>query len=356
MGKGKCSMLLALVPLVLAAQIDFSESKYSSSPLFKAMDHQVRQGTFENITSILVAKGDKLIYEKYYMGLDSTSLHNTRSATKSMAMLLLGIALREGHIKSEKDPFLTYVRPLGNLKNSDPRKLNITIEDLLTMSSILECDDDNPFSRGNEERMYLIEDWLRFFVDLPVRSYTFGPHPNEAPYGRIMSYCSAGSAALAEVISGAVQGPVEDFAREKLFIPLGISHYKLHYTPTGMLNTAGGSEYRSRDLLKLIRLLLQDGRWDGKAILDPEWVSKATLPSVQARPDTEYGYLLWLKRYGKERDHATYAMAGNGGQKVLAVPGLDVAVVITTRNFGNRMAHQYTDQLLEEYILPAVLE
>lgn len=348
-------MVLGLAPLMLSAQLKFSEKNLIPSPYFDTMDEQVRLGTFENITSILVARGDKLIFEKYYMGQDSTSLHNTRSATKSIATLLIGIAIREGAIKSEKDPFLSYVRHLERQKEWDARKLDITIEDLLTMSSILECDDNNPFSRGNEERMYLIEDWLQFFVELPVRSYTFGPRPEEAPYARVMSYCSAGSAALAEVIAGAVQRPVEEFAREMLFRPLGIEQYTLHYTPTGMLNTAGGSEYRSRDLLKLIRLLVQGGRWEELTILDTSWVTKATTPSVQAGADAEYGYLLWLRRYGKEKNYLTYAMAGNGGQKVLAVPELDLTVVITTKNYGNRKAHQYTDQLLEEYILPAVV-
>lgn len=340
----------------LYAQIDFSETNLMSNELFTKMDSTVKAGAYEHITSILVAKDGKLLFEKYYDGNDLNSKHNTRSATKTMATLLTGLAIDKGFIVSEKDKIFNYLKHKMPVENPDPRKSAITIEDLLTMSSILECDDNNSFSRGNEERMYTIEDWAKFLVDLPVKSYPFGPKPEESPYGRSMSYCSAGAAAVAEIVQSAIGTKVDEYFKKNLLNPLNVKDYKLHYTPTGTLNTAGGSEYRSRDLLKLIQLCLQNGEWNGHQLISSDWIKKASTPKVNAWEEMDYGYLFWLRKFGENTGVQSYAMAGNGGNKMVAFPALNVTVVLTSTNYGNRKAHSYTDELLDKYIVPVLSE
>ena len=147
---------------------------------------------------------------------------------------------------------------------------------------------------------------------------------------------------------------MDAFAVEHLFEPLGITDYTLHYSPEGTLNTAGGSEYRSRDLLKLIQMCLNNGQWNGKEILSNDWIQKASTPKAKVQDGFEYGYFFWLHAFGSEKKYPAFYMSGNGGQKILAMPELNLAAVITTTNYGMRQAHPYTNELMDKYIVPAI--
>ncbi len=349
------TIVFFLCALPANAQLDFSKTNKSNIPLLNKMDSVVASGKYERITSILIAKDGNVLFEKYYNENDVNSKHNTRSVTKTMATLLTGIAIDKGHIRSEKDKIFDYLQHKLPVNNPDKRKEEITIEDLLTMSSILECNDDNRFSRGNEERMYIIEDWTQFYLDLPVYSYPWGPQPKDRPYGRAFSYCSAGAALVAEILQNAIKSDLVEFTKNNLFEPLAIKDYTLHYTPHKILNTAGGSEYRSRDLLKLIQLCLNKGQWNGEQIISSSWIEKASTTKLEAY-DAEYGYLFWLKSFGKDKKYKSFFMSGTGGNKVLGNSELGLSVVITTTNYRNRNAHNITDEIMNNFIIPAMLD
>ncbi|MBT8238846.1 MAG: serine hydrolase [Croceitalea sp.] len=335
------------------AQIDFAIAKDNEHTLLKAMDKKIIKGDFEMITSVLIAQDGKLIYERYYNENNINSLHNTRSATKSIATLLTGIAKDKGLI-SEKNKIFDYLQHKKRVQNPDSRKARIMLEDLLTMSCILETDDSNIFSRGHEERMYLIEDWTQFLIDLPIRSYSFGPKPSEQPYGKHFSYSSAQAAAVSEILQVAVGQKLDSFLIKELFTPLEIQEYKLDYTPLGFLNTAGGSQYKSRDFLKLMQLCLNRGNWKGEQLISQDWISKATSPKAKVREGVDYGYLFWIQSFGKTNEFSSFYMAGNGGNRMLAFPDLKATVVVTTINYNNQNAHDYVDKLLNEFIVPVL--
>ena len=319
-----------------------------------AMEAAIRAGEFGRITSVLVARSGRLVYERYFAG-EADSHRNTRSVTKTITGMLVGLAVADGHLTGTDARVFAI---LGNpaVANPDPRKEEITVEELLTMTSILECDDWNQFSRGNEERMYLVENWTQFGLDLPVKGFPpWVPRPEESPYGRSFSYCTAGVFLLGRVLEGATTKSVPAFARERLFEPIGITSVEWQFSPLGHAQTGGGLGLRSRDLLKLGQLYVDRGSWNGRQIIPQDWVTESTRPRVRIDERNEFGYLWWLTQMELHgRPVASYYMTGSGGNKVFVVPDLQMVAVITSENFGRSDAHQLSERLMSEYILESV--
>ncbi len=320
------------------------------------MEQAIKAGDFKEITSVLIARRGKVAYEHYFDNDGVDGLRNTRSATKTITGMLIGAAIDRHLILSSNAHVLDYLQDKLPLNNADPRKSEITIEDFLTMSSLLECDDENSFSRGNEERMYLVEDWAKFTLDLPIRGFPdWQPKPKDSPYGRSWSYCTAGPTTLGVVLERAVRRSVPDFAREVLFAPLGITSLKWQFQPMGTAMTGGGLQLRSRDLLKLGQLYLDNGAWNGHQIISSEWIKESLRPHANAREDTDYGYLWWLQTFhSRSRSLRSYGMYGTGGNKVFVFPNDTLVIVITTTNYRVQGAGKLTDKLLVDYILEAV--
>jgi CubicO group peptidase (beta-lactamase class C family) len=327
-----------------------------STERLQALDAEIRADGFGDVTSVLVARHGKLAFEAYYGGADAETLLDTRSVTKSVTALLVGIAIEQKLLKGVDEKVTSFFPEKRPFMNPDARKDKITILDFLTMSSLLECDDWNDFSRGNEERMYLVEDWVKFTLDLPIKGFPPGvKKPEESDHGRSFSYCTAGAATLGAVLERATKTKVDEFAKKTLLTPLGIEHATWKRSSLGLALAGGGLGLRGRDLLKLAQLYLNHGTWNDKRIVSEAWIAESTKPRVRVEEDTEYGYLIWLRAFeARGKKYQAVYMSGNGGNKVVVVPELDLAVVVSTRNYNTKGMHEATDQVLGDYLLAAV--
>lgn len=324
-----------------------------------AMDAAVKDGAFGSVTSILVARNGQLLHERYFDDGGAEERRNTRSLTKTVTAMLVGLAIEQRKLTGVGVPVMPFFADAAPFAAPDPRKDAITVEDFLTMSSILECDDDNSFSRGNEERMYLVEDWVRFTFDLPVRGFpAWSRKPEDSPYGRAWSYCTAGVSMLGAMLERATGERLDVFAGRSLFAPLGIVGAEWQFAPTGFAQGGGGLSLRSRDLLALGQLLLDGGRAGGRQVLPQAWVREMTTPHAHVDDSRgDYGYLTWLPQISFRGARVqAFGMYGNGGNKVVVVPAARLFAVITSTGYGQPNAHALSERLLTEHILPSLVD
>lgn len=309
------------------------------------LESLIDTGAFGRVTSVVVSRHGSVLHERYHDDAGPDALRDTRSATKTLAGMLVGIAIDRGELAGLDVPLVTFFEDLEPFAGDGPSKRAVTIRHLLTMTSALDCDDADPASPGNEERMYPTDDWLRFALDIPVAP---------AGGGRFR-YCTAGVTALAGVLERATGRPLDAYAEEHLFRPLGIGAVRWARAPSGLVQTGGGLALRSRDLLALGQLTLDSGRAGDRRVISADWVRASTTPKVRIGDDLDYGYLWWLPvlRYG-ERAVRGAVMRGNGGNTVAVIPELDAVAVVTSTDFNTPGMHERTDRILQEHVLPVL--
>lgn len=316
---------------------------------FADLDRALTSGDYGDVTSVVVSCAGEVLFESY-LDDEPEALRNTRSVTKTVTGALTGLAIAQGHLPGVDAQVLPFFREVEVAPH--PAKQALTVADLLTMSSCLECDDSNPFSAGNEERMYPREDWVGFALGLPVRGFpSWVERPEESPYRRSFGYCTAGVVLLGVLLERAVGEPLPQFARRELFDPIGIRLAEWPSAPLGHVSTAGGLLLTSRDLLAFGRLYLDRGNARGRQVVPASWVSESMRAHVEVDEVTTYGYLWWRREYA---GIASVYMTGTGGNRVHLLPELDSVVVVTTTNFRRPDAHQLSDMLLADRVIPAV--
>jgi CubicO group peptidase (beta-lactamase class C family) len=311
----------------------------------------IGRGEFPKTTSVLIVYRDRLVYERYFADGGAEVLNDTRSATKSITSLAVGAAVRDHKIASVSAPAFQFLADLAPFRNDTPLKRGITVEDLLTMSSALDCNDDLDASPGNEDRMHEQQHWARWAVDLPTKQDYHRDAAGRGPF----SYCTAGAFLLGQIIGRTARMPVDRYIEQSIFEPLGISKWEWPRSPSGEVMTGGGLRLRSRDLAKIAWMLVNDGNWGGRSVVPAAWVGAATAAHRRANAEQDYGYLFWQRTYATNCGAISgWYMSGNGGNAVLMLKDLGAAVVISRKNYNTHGMHQQTVNLLEQYVLPAL--
>jgi CubicO group peptidase (beta-lactamase class C family) len=224
----------------------------------------------------------------------------------------------------------------------------ITVGQLLTHSSGLACDDNDDNSPGNEDVMQSQKkelDWYRYFIALPKAHEP----------GTTYAYCSGGINFVGSVIAKSTGSWLPAFFDRYVAQPMQITHYGINLMPTGEAYSGGGMHMLPRDLLKFGQLYLNGGTWNGTRLMSAEWVARSTARQIDV-PDGSQDGFGWHRHVLKvgAKAYQTYEASGNGGQFMIVVPELELAVVATAGNYGEyRVWRQIREALVPEIMRAA---
>ena len=269
-------------------------------------------GEVPALSALLAVRHGVIVFERYYGGHDPERPINTRSVTKSVTSTLAGAALRQG-LLTGLEQTTGEVIPDRIPGDADPLVYDITLWQWLTMTSGLQWE-----ATGDWQRLLSAPDWVAMTLGLPVVGIP----------GQTYVYNTGGSHVLGVMVAAAAGKPLETYAEEVLFGPLGIVPGDWMRSPQDEVSAGSGLALTARDMLKLGYLYLRGGEWDGEPIVSPDYAAAAT--TWQSAGDATgawagYGFQWWITATGA--GYPAYFALGYGGQHVFVVPALGLVVV-----------------------------
>jgi CubicO group peptidase (beta-lactamase class C family) len=285
--------------------------------------------------SFLILKQDSILYEQYWDEYSSESLVNSFSVAKSIVSALIGIAIRDGKIKSVNQPVSDF---LPSFK--EEAKAKITIRHLLMMSSGLNWDEsyNNPLSMTTEA--YYGTDLLKIIDRLKA--------VNEP--GTVYRYKSGDTQILGFVLLEATGKTLSVYAQEKLWQPLG-AEKKAEWSidkPNGIEKAYCCFFSNAHDFARLGSLYMNNGIWKGDTIIHPDFVKASLTPhnlptADKAELSDFYGYQWWLLPKYKGQD--VFYARGILGQYIIVIPEKEIVIVRLGKKRGPRTGHHPSEVL-----------
>ena len=270
------------------------------------------------VTGLLIAKDDTILVERYQYARTDTDRLTSFSMAKTIVALLIGIAVKEGAIRSVDDPAETYVPGLRDTEYG-----RTPIKALLLMSSGVAFSED--YANRSSDIYTLARLTLEQDPSGSLAAVKLFNTRREAP-GLHFSYSSAETVVLGLVLTAATKRTVSDYAAEKLWQPLGAeADATWIIDATGQEITFAYVNAVLRDWARLGLMLANRGNWLGKAIVPEEWLTASAANALPtASPLVKYGYQTWFSA-----DTKRFSLRGLRGQYVLVDPDLKLVLVQT---------------------------
>ena len=331
---------LSFVTVTAESQPQWPLSKPQDSGIdpvvLRSLYQDLSKDAHHDLKGIVILRDGHLISEQYFNGDSADTLHDIRSATKSITSILMGIAIKRGLVHSVDDSIAKYLPDM-------PRdgKQEITIRDLLNMRSGLDADDDDPVTPGNEAKLDESADWMKTVYAVPMKRKP----------GAKYVYCSINAFLLGAIIENVSKTSLDEFAGKNLFTPIGIAKYEWRHVPIGRTTGQGNLQITTRSEAALGELILKEGESSGRQIVDRDWVQKSIdsqIPISSSDPYADYYGYMWYTKTEPVAGHTVpvHFASGNGGNKIYVIPSRHMVIAITSSAYGHGYGQRRSQEIL----------
>jgi CubicO group peptidase (beta-lactamase class C family) len=307
-------------PIDLGDGIEVSTAEEEGIESQKLRDVYESAAKLENIYSLLIAKNDRLVGEKYFHGEGLHDANPTASVTKSITSALTGIAMRERFISSLDKKMLEFF-PEIDRERLDPRKAEVTLRQMLQMRSGYPWEEsegylDKLFSRGN---------WISLLEEFPLTSTP----------GSRFGYSNLIAHTMGIIVARSARNSLLTFSRTYLFDPMNVQVSTWPRDSLGYCFGNGDLWLKPRDMIKFGQLYLNNGLYKGARLIPADWMTESLQPysfNVYGREilnyvrQLDYGYYWWSGTSGSHRYNFAW---GHGGQLIVVLRELNIVIVTT---------------------------
>ena len=277
------------------------ENGISSEYILDMLDFIQEKGI--EVHSLMLAVGDKVIYEAEFAPYHREDLHVLNSLSKLLTVTATGLLVDQGVLSL--DDYVLDFFPESVPENVDPMLKSLQVKHLVSMTF--------GHAAPVESQSAGEDSWVEYILGVPLQT---------AP-GTKFLYDGSATQLMSAIITKVTGKTNEEVLRDTGFLEaLDIQDIYWSVTKDGFSNGAGGARMRVEDLLKLGILYMNGGLWNGQRVLSEDWCNKALGYDIVVEYEGYTGYAFHWTNKDCGYIHAT----GAYGQHILIDPELNLTV------------------------------
>lgn len=271
--------------------------------------------SLNRVGGLLVVKDGEIAYEKYFLGNGPDTRWMSMSVVKSMTATLVGMAVKDGYIKSIDDPLTAYLPQFAGTAYD-----GVSVRNLLQMASGVAWNET--YTDPASDRRAMLEAQIAqrpgAILELMARL------DKAAAPGTRWNYSTGETQVVGALVAAATGKVLAEYLAEKIWIPVGMQSDATWWleSPRGLEIGGSGLSATLRDYARFGLFMLNGGVIGGRPTLPEDWIEAATTAKVVGGKRVDYGFMWW------PLDHGAYAALGIFGQFVYVHPQKKLVVAM----------------------------